>query len=88
MALCSLRPKAALYADGMAKPTHAEQKLMIVESNGHSRPLTGDLEENRFGKATEDLLPSHLNIGWRVKNMCPFDETGCVLVLLERENLM
>jgi len=60
-----------------------EQKLMIVEDNGHSRPLVGDLEENRFGKAPEDLMPSHLSIGWRVVNMTSMG-TGSVLVLLER----
>lgn len=61
-----------------------EQKLMIVEENGHSRPLTGDLEENRFGVAPEDLMPSHLNIGWKVVNMTPMGSGASVLVLLER----
>jgi hypothetical protein len=62
-----------------------EQKLMIVEENGHSRPLSGDLEENRFGKAPEDLMPSHLSIGWRVINMTSMGSGTSVLVLLERE---
>jgi len=60
-----------------------EHKLMIVEDSGHSRPLVGDLEENRFGKAPEDLMPSHLSIGWRVVNMTSMG-TGSVLVFLER----
>lgn len=62
-----------------------EQKLVIVDSSGHSRPLVGELEENRFGKSTEDLLPSYLNMGWQVVSMESFKDTGSILVLLHRE---
>jgi|SaaInlStandDraft_1057018.scaffolds.fasta_scaffold14453_3 hypothetical protein len=64
-----------------------EQKLMIVDESGHSRPLAGDLEENRFGKAPEDLMPSHLNIGWKVVSMSPMGSGTSVLVLLERRSV-
>lgn len=59
-----------------------EQKLMIVEENGHSRPLHGGIEDNRLGTVPEDLLPSHINLGWRVKTMTPMGHS--VLVLLEK----
>lgn len=60
-----------------------EHKLMIVQSNGHSLPLTGDIQEKRFLGA-DDLLPSHISMGWMVKDMSPFGD-GSILVLLEKD---
>lgn len=68
----------------MQKEHHKENKLMIVESNGHSHPLVGDIQEKRFLGA-EDLLPSHISMGWMVKQMTPFGN-GSILVLLEKES--
>ena len=66
------------------KDQGVDQKLMIVDDSGHTQPLSGDVQEARLGVASEDLLPSHLSIGWRVKQMSPFG-TGKVLVLIEKE---
>lgn len=57
---------------------------MIVEGNGHSYPLTGDVQEKRYGDASEDLLPGHLAMGWRVMNMTSFGDSK-VLVLIEKD---
>jgi hypothetical protein len=62
-----------------------EQKLMIVEADGHSKPLIGDVQEKRYGDASGDLLPGHLAMGWKVVNMTTFGE-GQVLVLIEKES--
>ncbi|MBF0198039.1 MAG: hypothetical protein HQL32_10020 [Planctomycetes bacterium] len=69
----------------MIKKAIIEQRLVIVEENGHSRQLTGELEENRFGKMTDDILPAYLNMGWQVVKMTPFYHSSSVLVLLQRE---
>ena len=62
-----------------------EQKLMIVEGDGHSFPLIGDVQEKRYGDASGDLLPGHLAMGWKVANMSTFGD-GKVLVLIEKES--
>ena len=59
---------------------------MIVQSDGHSHPLVGDIQEKQF-LGSEDLLPSHISMGWMVREMTPFGE-GSILVLLEKESGM
>ena len=63
-----------------------EQRLVIVNEDGHSRQLVGELEENRFGKMTDDILPAYLSMGWHVVTMTPFHHSASVLVLLQREH--
>jgi hypothetical protein len=75
-----------LALDMIPKDQKKENKLMIVHSDGHSHPLVGDIQEKRF-LGSEDLLPSHISMGWMVKEMTPFGD-GKVLVLLEKESNM
>ena len=65
--------------------TLTEQKLVIVKSDGHSMSLVGELEENRSGITKDDFVPSYLNMGWKVVQMMPFNNTSSVLVLLQKE---
>lgn len=64
--------------------TFIDQKLLVVESNGHSHILVGDIEEEKPGKIKVDLLPSYMSMGWQVKNMTSFNNSDKILVLLEK----
>lgn len=62
-----------------------DHKLIIVDEQGHSWLLVGDLEGSRFGKSTEDVLPSYLSVGWRVVKMTAFNDSKRMAVLIEKE---
>ena len=61
-----------------------EQKILIINDEGHSFSLIGDLQEKRYGRESNDSLPSHLSMGWKVRRMTAFG-TGKVAVLIEKE---
>ena len=60
-----------------------EQKILIIDDEGHSFSLIGDLQEKRYGRESNDSLPSHLSMGWKVLQMSSFG-TGKMAVLIEK----
>ncbi len=70
----------------MAELPHnkVQQKILIVEENGNSELLTGDLGDNRYGSSKEGVLPPYLSLGWKVIKMTPFSSSTKIAVLIEK----
>lgn len=64
---------------------HLEQKILLVDDEGHSSLLVGDTEFKRSGKSGEDCLPALINLGWQVVSLSPFSTSGKQLVLIQRQ---
>ena len=63
-----------------------EQKLLIVRDDGSSFLLRGDADNRPLNKGSDDeLLPSYISLGWKVINATAFNESGSILVLIQRE---
>lgn len=61
-----------------------QQKIFIVEENGDSKLMTGDLGDNRYGSSKEGVLPPYLSLGWKVIRMTPFSQSTKIAVLIEK----
>jgi hypothetical protein len=62
-----------------------QQKVLIIEDNGNSYLLTGDLGDNRYGHSKDGVVAPLLNLGWKVVKMTPFSGTNKIAMLLEKQ---
>ncbi len=62
-----------------------EQKLIIVDDDGHSIFLAGDSDKVKGGLAQEDRLPALLSKGWRIVQLVPYSGSGRIMALLQKE---
>jgi hypothetical protein len=62
-----------------------EQKIVLLDDQGHSFAVIGDIQEKRYGRDSDDLLATHLSMGWKVRQMTAFG-TSRIAVLLEKES--
>ena len=64
-----------------------EQKMIIVNSDGSSRLLSGDVDSRLLKRDTnEDILPSYISLGWKVVNTTAFNKCSDILVIIQRES--